>query len=467
MSKAMPADVNRPLPAPVTASGPTLDAMATRRNGGPRSLGSNVAWTLSGNIGYAACLWFILVALAKLGSPEMVGQFALGLGLTAPIMLLSNLNLRAVQATDTRNDHAFSDYLRLRMVTTAISLLACLGIAAFASFSLDTALVVGFMALAKASESLSDVYYGRLQKHERMDRIARSMLARGILSVMVMSFLVWATGSVVWGSLGLFLTWFAVLLAYDIRFTFQGEDRISLGEALRHSRRWSGLRPLLPLAWLALPLGIVQMLISLNANVPRFFIQVVAGEHELGIYSAIAYVTVAGSTVVASVGQAVSPRLALFHAQGDRPAFLALLGKLAALFTACCALGVAVVLAAGGWILTILYTAEYAHDTPILLLLTLSFGVGAIVSVCGFGITAARRFRSQVPLVAVAVTVATVASAVLIPRLGTIGGAWAVLLSLVAWAAASGYVLWTVFRDLGAPVASVEEAAFAPEEATG
>lgn len=440
--------VERTFPAPGTGSGPTLDAVAARLNEGSRSLGSSVAWTISGNVGYAACQWLILVALAKLGSPEQVGQFALGLGLTAPIMLLSNLNLRAVQATDTRNDHPFSEYVRLRIATTAVSLLVCLGIVAFASFSLDTALVVGFMALAKASESISDVYYGRLQKHERMDRVARSMLARGILSLTVITFLVWATGSVVWGSLGLFLTWLAVLVGYDIRFRFQGEDHVSFRSDLKHSWRWRDLKPLLPLALLALPLGVVQMLISLHANVPRFFIQAVAGEHELGIYSAIAYVTVAGSTVVVSVGQAVSPRLAQFHAEGNRTAFAGLLGKLAALFTLCCVTGVAIVLVAGKPILTFLYTADYADRTPILLLLTISFWPGAVVSVFGFGITAARRFRPQVPLVAMSVAVATGSSALLIPRMGAIGGAWAVLLSLVAWSIASGYVLWTVLRDM-------------------
>ena len=49
--------------------------------------------------------------------------------------------------------------------------------------------------------------------------------------------------------------------------------------------RW---RPLWPLVWLALPLGFVQMLISLNANVPRLLVQAFAGERELGIFAAIA-----------------------------------------------------------------------------------------------------------------------------------------------------------------------------------
>lgn len=420
---------------------------AAYEEAGPRSLGSNVSWTLAGNIGYAACQWLILVVLAKLGTPDQVGQFALGLGLTAPVMLLSNLNLRAVQATDTGNDHVFGAYLRLRIVTTALSLVACLAIAAFGSFSSETALVIGFVALAKAAESLSDVYYGRLQKDERMDRIARSMLARGVLSLVVMSLLVWATESVVWGSCGLFLTWLAILIGYDIKSTRGADDHLSLGAAFSASWKWQDLAPLLPLAWLALPLGIAQMLISLHANVPRFFIQSASGEHELGIYAAVAYITIAGSIVINAVGQAVSPRLAIYHAQADQAAFIRLLGQLAILFSACCASGIALVLVAGEPILRLLYTDDYARETSLLLVLTLSFGPGAIVSVCGFGITAARRFRAQVPLVCTAVAIVIAASAVLVPRFGALGGAWAVTLSLVAWSIGSMYIVWTVLRD--------------------
>src|SRR6266568_5527229 len=43
------------------------------------SLRTNFAWTLAGNAVYAVCQWGMLVSIAKLGSPAMVGQFALGL----------------------------------------------------------------------------------------------------------------------------------------------------------------------------------------------------------------------------------------------------------------------------------------------------------------------------------------------------------------------------------------------------
>jgi O-antigen/teichoic acid export membrane protein len=413
-----------------------------------RSLSLNVAWTVVGNFGFAACQWLMLVVLAKLGSPELIGQYALALGITAPIMLLGNLNLRAVQSTDIRDRYPFLGYFKLRLVTTLLALAVCLVTVLIGTLSTSTSLVVGFVALAKAAESMSDVFYGRLQKSEQMDRIAHSMLWRGIGSLLVMAAVIWAVGSVVLGAFGVFLVWFAVLAIHDVRSATGGLVTFRVRDAVLNGWRWGDLKCLMPLAWLALPLGIVQMLISLNVNVPRFFIQSFLGEHDLGIYSAIAYVTIAGSTFVTAVGQAVSPRLAHMYEDGDLAGFVQLLQKLAVLFLACCGLAVGLVIVSGKTLLTILYTPEYARESSLLLIMAFAFGVGSLVSIFGFGITAARHFRPQVPLVALALTTATIASAVLVPRMGLTGAAWAVLVSLAVWAVASGCVLWFILYRL-------------------
>src|SRR2546425_157717 len=68
----------------------------------PRSLRANFSWTLAGNVVYAACQWGMLIVLARLGSPTMLGQFALGLAVTTPVIIFANLQLRAVQTTDAK-----------------------------------------------------------------------------------------------------------------------------------------------------------------------------------------------------------------------------------------------------------------------------------------------------------------------------------------------------------------------------
>src|SRR5690606_15019377 len=79
---------------------------------------------------------------------------------------------------------------------------------------------------------------------------------------------------------------------------------------------------------IAFPLGLVMLLLSLNTNLPRYFIQHEYGERALGFYSAIAYLMIAGTIVVSALGQSASPRLARQYAEGNLSAYKRLLSKL-------------------------------------------------------------------------------------------------------------------------------------------
>ncbi len=57
----------------------TLNLPGTASFPQPLSLRTNVAWTIAGNVIYAASQWGVLIVLARLGSQEAVGQFGLAL----------------------------------------------------------------------------------------------------------------------------------------------------------------------------------------------------------------------------------------------------------------------------------------------------------------------------------------------------------------------------------------------------
>src|SRR5215203_2877989 len=276
------------------------------------ALRRNLSWSLTGNGVYALTQWGMIVVLAKLGTPKMVGQFALALALTAPVIMFTNLNLQVVQATDARNHYRFQDYLSLRLITTTVALLLILGLVFVADHKLETAPIILLVGLAKAFEAVSDIFYGLLQKHERMDRVAKSMILKGIFSLSMLAIVVYFTNSLVWGIISLAFVWAIVLFGYD---TYSGAHILTIlpqttDKIVRaKTRPASLLRPnwapiiLAKLAWLALPLGLVMALISLNMNIPRYFVEGYLGEHELGIFAAIAYIMVAGQTAVTALGQ--------------------------------------------------------------------------------------------------------------------------------------------------------------------
>jgi O-antigen/teichoic acid export membrane protein len=273
------------------------------------------------------------------------------------------------------------------------------------------------------------------------------MILKGAVSLAALGLAVAVTGRTIFAVLGLAASWAAVLAAYDLpscRVLMQAECP---GAGLGLPRpRWS--RPhLLALAWLALPLGIVMMLISLGASVPRYFIEAALGEGALGVFAAMAYLTVLGNTLVFALGQAASPRLARDYAAGRIIAYRALLLRLVGLAALGGGVAVVIVLRWGRPILQALYTAEYARNTDVFAWLAVATAIGAVGSFLGYGMTSARCFRVQAPLFAVGVLATTLSSALLIPRLGLLGGALATTIGQTVQLVGSAWVIYILLRQ--------------------
>ena len=380
------------------------------------SLRANTAWALVGNVGYAACQWAVLVVVARLGSSTDVGRLALGLALGAPVFILANLQLRAVQATDARHQHAFGVYLGLRVITTAAGLATIAAVTVACGYDGPTLAVVLAIALAKAFEAVSDVTFGLLQQTERLRRMALSQLGRGALTVTGVAVALQTTGSLVAAMVVMALLWGLWLAVYD----------------LRGAAAVASIRPrftpvtLGAVARLALPLGCVSFLGSLTTNLPRYALEAHVGTAALGRFAALAYLIVATTQPVLALGAATTPRLARYFAT-DVVAYRALSRRAVALSG-----GLGVVLLAGvalfgPEVIAWTYGADYAGDASLLVWLAAAAAFAFLSTALGAAITAARRFPPQLAVAALACVVCGVASLVLVPRHALLGAAWAVL----------------------------------------
>ena len=416
---------------PVDAARPEIPPPASTSL--PLSLRSNFSWTVAGNGTYALCQWLTLVLLAQLGTPAMVGRYALGLALSTPVMTLAMMSLRQVLATDARNQFDFFEYVDLRAATTAAGLIV-VGLAVVTlGYDTGTAMVVSAVALSKAFDSVSDILWGLLQKRERMDTIAKSLIIRNVLSVVVLGALVAVTGSLIAGVVGSALCSALVLVTYDqwvVGSAVAGAADVREPRAIvwraRVPRSAAARERLLRLARVALPLGLSTTLISLHANIPRVFLERSTGARELGLFSAMAYITIAGTTLVAALGQAAIPRMASDLARDDWKAFNRLLLKMLGIAGALGAAGVVGSALVGRRILLVLYGSDYARESELFVWVMVAAAVHYLAVVLGHAITATRAFgRFLLPYVIVTI-VTIVSSAVLIPRYG-IAGATATL----------------------------------------
>jgi len=357
-----------------------------------RSLRRNFQWTIVGNVVYACTQWGILVLLAHLGDAVVVGRFSLGLAITAPIMLFAGLSLRAVQATDARREFLFADYAGLRLLMVAIALSAIVSIALY-EYSGETAAIIMLFGVSKSIESLSDLFYGFWQQHERLDLIAKSLVLRGLLAIILGAAAYIATHATWAAVLGIGVAWALVFIAFDLKHAIilarQTSQSLMPCVFPDHMKK---------LAKLALPLGLVAMLVSLNANVPRYAINHFQSVREVGTFSALSYVHMAGTMVVVALSQAASPRLAMYASRNQSREYRKLFSQMLLVGLVLASFVVSAATLFGRQVLLVLYGSEYASSEQLFVWLSAAAGITFVASFVGTGLTAARHFRIQFPL---------------------------------------------------------------------
>lgn len=404
------------------------------------SLRSRFAWTFAGNALYAASQWLVLSFIAKLGDPEMLGQYALALAVVAPVAMLSHLNLRALVVTDVENRHASADYLGVRLWTSAAGMAVITILALLSGRGPTVISAIVLVGLAQSTEAVSDLYYAFMQRRERMDRIALSMILRGILSVAGLAVALWLTDSLVAGALALAVGRILVLLLYDKPAGSAGETLSMRGRAW-HSDVFVS----------ALPLGIVLMLGALNTNLPRYAIEWAAGTRELGAFAAVASFITVGTTTVHALGQAAAPRMARAASRREAKRFRRLvLGTCAVAFL----LGLAGVLTAaigGRFFLALVYRPEFAAYSGLLTAVMAASIAQYVAVTLGYALTSARSFHAQIPLLSLVAATAAAASFLLMPRIGLAGAAWSLAAAGCVQTAGAAWLVHGVLRRMERP----------------
>ncbi|WP_432984396.1 lipopolysaccharide biosynthesis protein [Dactylosporangium sp. CA-233914] len=400
------------------------------------SFTGNVTWSVAGNGGYALCQWLVLVVIARIGSPAMVGDYALGLAVGAPIVLLANLSLRTVLVTDPNGEHPFKRYLGIRLAGMGLAMATIAAVVLVLHLPAAVVLLVG---AAKAFDGIGDIYLGLLQRHHDQRSIAAAQLVNGGLTVALVAALLYGTSSIAWAAAGSAaasaLTWVMCCAPFAGRFHNRPDPR-----ARQHTHRAAG--GLAELLWTALPLGLASGVTSLSSNVPRYALQEHLGATALGVFAAAGYLVLTGNVFFSAVAQTLLPRLAELRANGTPEGFRGLLRQALLGVGVAGGLGVWAAGLFGNGLLRRLYGDAYAGQGRVLTILTLATAIGGACFVLDAGLSAARRFTGQLAVNAVVLVAAGLAALVLVPRYGVVGAAWATAIAAAVHCA----LKWEVLR---------------------
>ncbi len=354
-------------------------------------------WSLTASLASGAGQWGLLVIAARLGSPEMVGRYALAAALVGPPLLLANLQLRSVLVSDTAGRFAWNAYRKLRAATTALATIVVAILAGLAGVGGEAAAAVGWLTVIRVLDQAADLYHAVLQKNDRLRTTATLAAVKTAASLAVFAAALAAAGWLSVALAAIALVDAAVLAGIErpagIRFLEPPRRRTAGGSTVELARR-------------AFPLGLVATLISIHGAIPRYFLAWRQGPAALGYFTALSTIPFALHAVTGAAAQAWLAPLARSYA-ADRAVFGRLTLALAALAAS---LGVAAIAATpwlgrlAGW----LYRPDYARHPDLLFWLTVAGAASALGGVLGAAVTAAGGFAPQPASYALAAAVCAV-----------------------------------------------------------
>ncbi len=408
---------------------------------------------MAGNLIYAGAQWLVVVLLARLGTSAMVGQYALALAIVTPVIWFVNFALRAILATDVRDEFRFGHYLALRLLGCGVALIVVSGLVSVSGYARQTQLIIVALCLSKLFDFASDIFYGVAQRHERMDRVGISLMAQGLLQATVLAIVVKFSGSVLFGIVGMGVASAAVTIFYDLN-TARLLARTDDLSRIVPNWDWPSLGRLM---WLGLPLGVVLGLNSLIANVPRYVLADRLGERQVGIFAAMIYLAIAGQYIVGAVGESASPRLASLFAFGHRRQFRLLVLRLVGAAVAVGAAGFVVSLVLGKEALSILYGKEYAASASTFVYLMAGSGPLYAAGILGVSMNAMRGFHAQVPFRLLHLVAMWFLCVALIDRNGLVGAGQAFMWSCILFFASMAILVAVYERIHGDRLSTTAE----------
>ncbi len=257
-----------------------------------KKFGKEVSLNILGNLSFALSFWaFTVIISRKLGLEEL-GLFALGLSITAPIALFFGLQFRMKLSALPADSIDWDAFARTRSLLSILCF-AISSVIAVLFLEQSKWLIVMVVSLVKSVEMNSDFSFAVLQKHKRLDLVGLCQIGKSIIAVIAFLFcidfgLIYACASLAAVYLGFYLI---VDLPLANRY-----QTFSLIAPVTFNR-------LKKVFLAALPLGLSALFISLNANIPKYFIEYHIGSEGLAIFSILFYFFVFNSLLVNSIGQ--------------------------------------------------------------------------------------------------------------------------------------------------------------------
>ncbi|MFZ2462502.1 MAG: oligosaccharide flippase family protein [Caldibacillus thermoamylovorans] len=383
----------------------------------------NFSWNFLGSSIYSLTQWVLILIITKIGGPKDVGIYSLGLAISSPLIMLINLNFRALQSTSLSLEFGFNGFKRIRKTGILFFLFIYTIILSILKYDFEITITLLIIAFCKMIESYSELFFGLFQYNERLDLEGKSNIFRGVIGTLGFGIVYYFFEILSVALLFMLFVWLLNLLFINYKLS---------KKFIKNSQKHIDWIKLLTLVKIGLPLGIISFLASLNVNIPRIVYESYLTLEDLGYFTPIFYLVLIIGKFMTSISNTVLPRLARLYENNKKDSFIKIFKFIIALLLIFSTLIILVSCFFGSELLFFIYGEEYSNLNVLLVLIMIYGLFNYLGSLFETGLNAMKAYKFRL-YIEIFITIAIIIGSIyFIPIYGLNGGAIALIISAIA-----------------------------------
>ncbi|MDT0172778.1 oligosaccharide flippase family protein [Exiguobacterium sp. BRG2] len=371
-----------------------------------------LTWSFMGNIIYTMSQFVILMLLSYGGDYDDVGKYGFALAVTAPIIKITNMQLNLIISSDQKHELNFSSLFKIRIVFLVGSLLFLIISLFLLNFNRETYLIIVLIFFSKIIESLNDLIYGYFQRDHNINLVGKSKILKGIFSSITFAISYIISNSVIIALFVLNITWLTIL-AIDLNKTVLYKSDIK-----------KNIDKYKKIIIISFPLGIAGTFDLINVNIPRYLSQYFLTNTELGFYTIISYLMIAGGVLIDSICITFLPRLSRYIESKEFDNFYKMIKKINIFASILSILGIIISYFFGSFVLSILFNISNLKVEKLLVIIMFGCSFWYFSSFYNTYLYAMKIYKNQLKIMIVCFAVTVLSGFYLVENAGLLGAGW-------------------------------------------
>lgn len=181
-----------------------------------KQLFRNFIWNTIGSGLAAFNSLFFMMAITRINGLEDAGIFSITFATASIFYIFTLYSGRSCHTTDIKGDIKDKDYILSRIITFVITIIFISIFIIFNDYGRYKNTILVLLCIWRCLEALSDVFYGVLQKSEKLDKVGKALVIKAILGLALFIIIDLLTKNLIYSCLSLVIVSISVIFLYEI-----------------------------------------------------------------------------------------------------------------------------------------------------------------------------------------------------------------------------------------------------------